>query len=55
MSSVDHSATGPAAGFEHQRQLALILLCEAYPLDPSVSVRLEAVEDIDVLLAARPP
>ena len=46
---MDHSAPGPAAGFEHQRQLALVLLCEAYPGNPSVRVRLEAVEDIDVV------
>jgi hypothetical protein len=45
----DHSAAGPAAGFEQQRQLALVLLCEAYARDPSVRVRLEAIEDIDVL------
>jgi hypothetical protein len=45
----DHSAAGPAAGFEQQRQLALVLLCEAYVRDPAVRVRLEAIEDIDVL------
>jgi hypothetical protein len=45
----DHSAAGPAAGFEQQRQLALVLLCESYAGDPSVRVRLEAVEDIDVV------
>ena len=49
MSEADHSAAGPAAGFEQQRQLALILLCESYAPDPSVRVRLEAVEDIDVV------
>jgi hypothetical protein len=49
MPLADHSAAHPAAGFEHQRQLALVLLCEAYARDPSVKVRLEAVEDIDVV------
>lgn len=49
MTAADHSAAGPAAGFEQQRQLALVLLCEAYVGDPSVRVRLEAIEDIDVL------
>jgi hypothetical protein len=49
VTGVDHSAAGPAAGFEQQRQLALVLLCEAYVRDPSVRVRLEAIEDIDVL------
>lgn len=49
MSGVDHSAAGPAAGYEHQRQLALVLLCEAYARDPTVKVRLEAIEDIDVV------
>lgn len=49
MSSVDHSAAGSAAGFEQQRQLALVLLCESYARDPSVKVRLEAVEDIDIV------
>lgn len=49
MSSVDHSAAGSAAGFEQQRQLALVLLCESYARDPSVRVRLEAVEDIDIV------
>ncbi len=36
MTAADHSAAGPAAGFEQQRQLALVLLCEAYVRDPSV-------------------
>jgi hypothetical protein len=49
MSVVDHSAAGPAAGYEQQRQLALVLLCEAYARDPAVRVRLEAIEDIDVV------
>jgi len=49
VTAADHSAAGPAAGFEQQRQLALVLLCEAYVRDPSVRVRLEAIEDIDVL------
>ncbi len=49
MSVVDHSAAGPAAGYEQQRQLALVLLCEAYARDPAVKVRLEAIEDIDVV------
>jgi hypothetical protein len=49
VSSVDHSAAGAAAGFEQQRQLALVLLCEAYARDPAVKIRLEAVEDIDVI------
>jgi hypothetical protein len=52
MASVDHSAAGPAAGFEQQRQLALVLLCEAYVRDPSVRVRLEAIEDIDIISVA---
>lgn len=43
-----HSAAASAAGFEQQRQLALVLLAEAYPSDPTVKVRLEAVEDIDL-------
>lgn len=49
MSVVNHSAAGAAAGFEQQRQMALVLLCEAYARDPAVRVRLEAVEDIDVI------
>jgi hypothetical protein len=49
MSSIDHSAAGSAAGFEPQRQLALVLLCESYARDPSVKVRLEAAEDIDIV------
>ena len=49
MSVVDHSAAGPAAGFEQQRQLALVLLCETYTRDPAVRVRLEAIEDIDIV------
>jgi hypothetical protein len=49
VTSIDHSAAGAAAGFEQQRQLALVLLCEAYARDPAVRVRLEAVEDIDVV------
>jgi hypothetical protein len=44
-----HSAAASAAGFEQQRQLALVLLAEAYPSDPTVKVRLEAVEDIDLV------
>lgn len=48
-STPTHSAAGQAAGYEFQRQLALVLFCEAYGQDPSVRVRLEAVEDIDVM------
>lgn len=48
----NHSAAGIAAGFEQQRKLALVLLCEAYSRDPSVRVRLESVEDIDVVTEA---
>jgi hypothetical protein len=43
MSGVDHPAAGPAAGYKHPRQLALVLLCEAYARDPAVKVGLEAV------------
>lgn len=50
--SAKHSAAGSAAGFEHQRQLALVLLAEAYPLDPSVKARLEVAEDIDLTFDA---
>jgi hypothetical protein len=50
--STKHSAAASAAGFEHQRQLALVLLAEAYLHDPSVKVRLEAVEDIDLVFDA---
>lgn len=49
MSTSIHSAAGQAAGYEFQRQLALVLFCEAYGRDPSAVVRLEAVEDIDVV------
>jgi hypothetical protein len=48
MPPIGHSAAGPASGFEQQRQLALVLLCESYLRDPLVRVRLEAIEDIDI-------
>jgi hypothetical protein len=44
-----HAAPGQAAGYEYQRQLSLVLLAEALYEDPRVAVRLEAVEDIDVV------
>jgi hypothetical protein len=36
-------------GYEYQRQLSLVLLAEALQEDPAVAVRLEAIEDIDVV------
>jgi hypothetical protein len=48
-SSTAHSAAGQAAGYEYQRQLAVVLLAEALREDPGVAVRLEAIEDIDVI------
>jgi hypothetical protein len=47
--SNSHAAPGQAAGYEYQRQLCLVLLAEALRDDPSVAVRLEAVEDIDIV------
>lgn len=47
--SSSHSAPGQAAGYEYQRQLSLVLLAEALREDPKVAVRLEAIEDIDVI------
>jgi hypothetical protein len=47
--STKHSAAGSAAGFEQQRRLALVLLAEAYVHDPTVKVRLEVLEDIDLI------
>jgi hypothetical protein len=47
--SGSHSAPGQAAGYEYQRQLSLVLLAEALREDPKVAVRLEAIEDIDVI------
>ena len=47
--SSSHAAPGQAAGYEYQRQLSLVLLAEALYEDPGVAVRLEAIEDIDVV------
>lgn len=49
MNNTAHSAPGQAAGYEYQRQLALVLLAESMKADPQVAVRLEALEDIDVV------
>ena len=46
-----HSAAGQAAGYEYQRQLSLVLLAEALRHDPAVAVRLEAIEDVDIVSA----
>lgn len=46
--STRHSAAGPAAGFEQQRRLALVLLAEAYLREPSVKVSMETLEDIEL-------
>jgi hypothetical protein len=49
--STGHSAAGQAAGYEYQRQLSLVLLAEALRHDPAVAVRLEAIEDVDIVSA----
>ena len=49
----EHSAAGQAAGYEQQRQLALVLLAEAYGRQPDVRIRLEALEDIEVISTAQ--
>ena len=49
IATTTHSAPGQAAGYEYQRQLALVLLAEAYREDPLVAVRLEAIEDVELV------
>jgi ABC-3C protein len=44
----EHSAAGSAAGYLHQIQLGLIILWNAAPERPSVSVSLEALDDVSL-------